>query len=611
MELTDVWRATMEMFRPPSNISVAEWADRYRMIAGKSNAEPGPWRTDRAPYQREIMNAATQKGVHKIVMMTSAQCGKTDMTLNMICRMIDCDPGPALLVLPAEDDTENYSKERLTPTLEITPRLRKKIYGGHQSTITNKAFPGGFLAMAGANSPGGLKSRPVRYLFLDEVDGYPINSGGEGDPVRLAEKRTQNFFNRLVVMTSTPKLKETSVIYREFLRGTQEEWEIRCAHCGEYSPINFDDIRFTKHIVKTGDTDMEFQVDGVSWSCPKCREEMQEHDVKTAPGRWTAGNPEALEKGVRSFHLTAFSSPWSTWKELVKRFLDAKDDPFLLQTFYNTDLGLPFERTYKAADADEMYERREKYKAEVPNGVLVLTMGMDTQDNRLEYEVVGWGREEESWGIQRGVIPGRADDPETWEQVDALLDRQWEMENGKTLRIAVTFIDSGGHFTDSIYRECARRLPKRVFPIKGANRDTGPLVRHTQTKHGGLLIELNVSVGKEAVLYAARVDKPGRRYMHFPDSDEAGYDEYYFKGLISERLEKERKRGQDVLRWVKIYERNEPLDMRNYARCAFKSVKINLDDRERKLYGEAQVRRASTAPGKKRPKGLISEGVKV
>ena len=177
MTLAELQRQTLNLFRPPSEETVSEWADKNRIIVGKAAPEPGPWHTDRAPYQREIMDAYTQRGIHDIVIMSSAQIGKTDMEMNMIGRMIDLDPGPCLMVLPAEDDTENFSKERLSPTIEATPALRKKVYTGNGSTILQKGFPGGFVALTGANSPGGLKSRPVRYLFMDEVDGYPASAG--------------------------------------------------------------------------------------------------------------------------------------------------------------------------------------------------------------------------------------------------------------------------------------------------------------------------------------------------------------------------------------------------------------------------------------------------
>lgn len=612
MNLTELGRKTLNLFMPPSDESVSQWADRYRIIVGKSAPEPGPWHTDRAPYQKDIMDSFSERGVHDIVVMSSAQIGKTDMIMNMMGRMICDAPGSSLLVMPAEDDTDNFSKERLSPTIEATPCLRERVYGGNGSTIRYKSFPGGFISMTGAMSPGGLKSRPIQYLFMDEVDGYPASAGVEGDPVSLAKKRTQNFAFAKRVFTSTPTIKGTSRIYKEFLRGTQEEWEVQCKHCGEHSAVVFDDIRFEKRVTAQNGEQKEYEVTDAAWRCPKCQQMMAEYEVKRAPARWVARNPKARERGIRSFHINAFLSPWSNWKDECKKFLDSKDDPEMLKAFYNLELGLPFERKEHTAIPELMYMRREHYRAEVPNGVLVITIGIDTQDNRLEYEVKGWGRGDESWGIQYGVIPGRADEESTWEQVDALLDREWKMENGKTIRAAVTFMDAGGHHYDAVVEHCNARRAKRIYPIRGDNKDSGPLVHHTKsTKKGLNLFLLNVYVGKRAVLYNAGITEPGPRYMHYPDDAERGYDEYYFRGLISEQVMTVKKRGVYVEEWVKVHERNEPLDCCNYARCAYKGFKIDLDAFERRLYGESRIIPADASGKPKRPKGLISAGIKL
>ncbi|MBQ9252257.1 MAG: phage terminase large subunit family protein [Clostridia bacterium] len=614
MTLGELKRVTLSMFRPPSDMTVSEWADKHRRLAGMGSSERGKWHTDRAPYQREMMDAFSQRGVHDITFMTGAQIGKTVMMSNMIGYTIDQKPGPCLLVMPAEDDAENYSKERLAPDIEATPVLKEKVFGGNANTILMKKFPGGFISLTGAMSPGGLKSRPIKILFMDEVDGYPASAGVEGDPVKLAMKRTQTFGSGAKrVCTSTPTIKATSRIYKEFLHGTQEEWEITCKHCGEHSSIQFDDIRFEKTERIVNENQKEYEVGNVRWRCPKCGGEMEEWEAKRAPAKWVAYNPEALQKaGHRSFHLTSFSSPWATWKEICQKFLDGKDDPEMLKTFYNLELGLPYEHKERTILPEGMYLRREHYEAEVPKGVLVITIGIDTQDNRLEYEVKGWGRKDESWGIQYGVIPGRADEESTWEQVDALLDRGWRLENGKTMKAAVTFMDAGGHFYDSVVEHCAMRRMKRIYPIRGENKETGTLVRHTKsTKKGLNLFLLNVMSGKRDILYNAGITEPGPRYMHYPDNEDAGYDEHYFKGLISEMEKPVKKRGVYVMEWVKIYERNEPLDCCNYARCAFKGFKIDLDAYERRLYGEATIQRAAPIGKPKKPKGLISSGIKI
>ncbi len=612
MNLIELGRATLDMFRPPSDDSVSEWADHNRIIVGKSAPEPGPWRTDRAPYQKEIMDSFSDRGIRDITMMFCAQAGKTNLIMNMMGYVIDIKPSSCLFVMPRDDDIISFSKERLTPTIEATPVLNEKVYGGNDSTLLYKNFPGGFIAMAGAMSPAGLKSRPIENLFMDEIDGYPPSAGVEGDPVSLARKRTQNYPFAKRVLTSTPTVKQTSRIYKEFLHGTREEWEVQCAHCGEYSQIIFDDIQFKKTESVDINGGKEYEVESAVWCCPKCHGIMQEYEVKRAPAKWVAYNPKALSQGHRSFHLNAFISPWSDWKDECKKFLDAKDDPEMLKTFYNLELGLPFERKESTTLPDILYARREHYNAEVPNGVLIIAIGVDTQDDRFEYEVRGWGRDEESWGIQYGVIPGSPREDSTWALLDDVIDRKWHMENGKTMQALVTFVDAGGHFYDAVTERCAERRMKRVFPIRGDNKDTGPLMHRAQkTKNGLKAYFLNVYVGKRAVLYNAARKKPGPYYMHFPDNEDAGYDERYFKGLISEKTDMVKQRGVWVEKWVKIVERNEPLDCANYNRCAFKSIKFDLDAWEQRLYGTKKIKPADTSGRPKRPKGLISSGIKV
>ncbi len=619
MKLGDIARATLDCFRPPSAESVSEWAEKNRVLTSKS-AEPGPWKNDRAPYQREIMDAYTEPGIWKIVVMSSAQVGKTDMVLNMIGRSVDLDPGPMLFVGPSDEYMEKFSKERLADNIAASPVLRRKVHeaksrdGGN--TLMNKSFPGGFLALTGANSPAGLAGRPIQKLFMDEVDRMPKSAGTEGDPVMLATERTVTFFNRKIVLTSTPTDKGASRIEKEFTHGTQEEWCVECEGCHTYHEIVFEDIRFEKEAAAQGDYS-EWTVTDAKWRCPQCGHLMDELAVKRAPAKWIPRNPRARERGVRSFHLNAFMSPWGNWKEICKLFLDSKDDANLLKTFYNLQLGKSFELRTETGEPERLFERRETYPAEVPRGVLALTMGVDTQDNRLEYEVVGWGRSEESWGIRRGVIPGRADEEKTWQKLDELLDRVWILENGKGLKIAAAFIDSGGHYTEEIYNGCRARLNKRIFPIKGNNRDDGPLVRLSKTqkttRRGLNLFIINVYAGKEAILYNTGVSEKGARYMHYPDNPEAGYDQEYFRGLISERRVLKPAKGRQAAQyvWEQTYTRNEPLDMRNYARAAFKCFDIDLRAAEERLWGEKKVTPGTPKGAPKKPRGRLSAGIKV
>lgn len=617
--IAELARYTYSMFRPPAQQTVSEWADANRVLVSESSAEPGAWRSDRAPYQREIMDAFTQPGIWQIVIMASAQVGKSEIELNMMGCAIDNDPGPMLYIQPTDKVAEDYSKRRIAPMIQACPTLREKVFKARSrdaaNTISMKTFPGGSLAIIGANSPADLSSKPVRYIFMDETDRFPASAGTEGDPQELAERRTETFrHNRKIVKTSTPTIKGKSKIETDYMNGTQEEWHTECPHCHTYNYIRFADIHFEKEDYVNEGGDEDYHVKVVTWRCPTCKRDIGEYECKRLPAKWVQKNPKAIQNGIRSFRLNAFMSPWSDWKDIVWKFLKAHKDPEKLKTFYNTILGESWEVHTNSGLDETLYKRREHYDAEVPTGVLLLTMGMDTQDNRLEYEVVGWDRNGQSWGISRGVIPGRADAPGVWEEVDALLDREWRLANGMKMKILATFIDSGGHFTTAIYKACAKRASKRIWPIKGEKGEGKPECRPMKRGQGeGAKFMLGVDAGKEGIMYEAAVEEPGPNYMHFPIDYRAGYDMEYFKGLISERMEIHRRGGQGVIVWEQFYERNEPLDCRNYARMAYRYFHWRFDELERIVNGIEEPKKiiTKTEETKRRQRRVVSRGIQV
>lgn len=617
--ISELARYTYSMFRPPLQQTVSEWADTNRVLVSESSAEPGAWRTDRAPYQREIMDSFTQPGIWQIVIMASAQVGKSEIELNMMGCAIDNDPGPMLYIQPTDKVAEDYSKRRIQPMINACPTLREKVFKAKSrdsaNTITMKTFPGGSLAIIGANSPADLASKPVRYIFMDETDRFPASAGTEGDPQELAERRTETFrHNRKIVKTSTPTIKGRSKIETDYMNGTQEEWHTECPYCHTYNFMRFVDIKFEKEEIKNERGDMDYIVKSVVWRCPTCKRDIGEHEAKRLPAKWVSKNPQAVKNGVRSFRLNAFMSPWSDWKDIIWKFLKAHKDPEKLKTFYNTILGETWEIHSNNGLDEALYKRREHYDAEVPSGVLLLTMGVDTQDNRLEYEVVGWDRYGQSWGISRGIIPGRADAPGVWEEIDSLLTRQWRLKNGMKMRILASFIDSGGHFTQEVYRECAKRQTRRIWAIKGEPGEGKPYCRpmkRTNAKDGIKFI-LGVDQGKEGIMYEAGVTEIGPSYMHFPIDYRAGYDMEFFKGLISERMVMHRRSGRSTIAWEKVYERNEPLDCRNYARAAYRYFNWNFDSLEKVIKGEDEPKIITKKEETKRKqRHVVSRGIKV
>lgn len=579
----------LSAMKPPENLTVSQWADKHRRLSSEASAEVGKWRTSRTPYMKEILDSFTDPKVEHIVVVAASQVGKSEALNNMIGYCIHQDPGPILLVEPTVENAKFYSKERIAPMIRETKCLKKVISAPKSrdsgNTVLQKAFPGGMLTLTGSTEAQALCSRPIRYLFGDERDRWAASAGAEGDPWGLALARTTTFYNRKMVEVSTPTVKGASRIAESYELGTMERWKTKCKHCGEYSEIKFEDIRF-EHTV-SGKEEKTFEVKSICYSCPVCGGVSTENEVKKQPSMWVAETPEAKElHKTRSFWLTAWVSPWATWESIILQFLQAGNDSAKLQVVYNTKFGMLWENRGDMDSEEDIMARREDYGAELPDGVLVLTCGVDTQDNRLEYEVVGHGHFGEKWGIKKGIIMGRPDTDEVWERLDDVIDRKYAFANGKTLGISLTFMDEGGHFTQEVRCRCAERQHKNLFAIKGAagNRDIPYTTVPKKQKIiiGGRYIgtvwvyEIGVDAGKQKIFDSLRVRTPGAKYCHFPRSDDYGKE--YFKSLMSEHLVYDKKL-KNPWHWEKIpgHERNEALDCRNYANAAFAALDPDLD----------------------------------
>lgn len=583
-------------FAPPEDLTVTEWAEKYRRLSPESSAEAGPWRTSRTPYLKEPMEAFNDPRISNIVMVAASQVGKSEFLLNCIAYAIDQDPASTMLILPTLEDARKFSRLRIAPMIRDSKRLKEKVSEvktrDSGNTILQKSFPGGMLTITGSNSASALASTPARYIFGDERDRWAVSAGTEGDPWELAKARQTTFYNKKSVETSTPTIKGRSNIEASFYRGTQERWCHQCPHCGEWHEIRFDQIKF-EFTTNTINRKKVYTITSLHWLCPDCGCLSTEDTMRRQPAKWIADNPDAYSRGVRSFWLTAFASPWITWATIVQRFLEARKDPELLKVVYNTLLGELWEDRGDLEDEDSIMARREEYDAELPEGVLALTCGVDTQDNRLEYEVVGYGHYNESWGIVKGFIMGKPDNPEVWAKLDEVIDHVYKFKSGKGLRISMTCVDSGGHYTQEVYAACRARMQKRVFAIKGKGGPDIPFVNvptkvplKDNKRIFCYLYTIGVDAGKSKIMSGLKVQEPGANYAHFPRGDR-GYDSNYFAGLLSEKLVLSRTARGDRWTWEKLpgHQRNEALDCRNYANAAFRLVNPDLDAIERRLKG--------------------------
>lgn len=611
-------------FKPPENLTVAEWADKYRRLSPENSAEAGPWRTSRTPYLKKPMESFTDPKVKNIVMVAASQVGKTELELNAIGYIIDQDPGTILYVHPTLDEARKFSNLRITPMIRDSKQLKAKVADvktrDSKNTILQKSFPGGMLMLAGSNAPAALASTPARYIIGDERDRWAVSAGTEGDPWGLAKARQTTFYNAKSIEVSTPTIKGASNIEESYLNGTQERWCHKCPECGEYGEIIFDRIHFNSTHKKVHGKKI-YKIDGpVSWACPHCGSLIEEEIMRRQPAQWIANNPAAYEKGTVSYWLNAFSSPWKSWESIVLQFLETKDDPQRLKVTFNTLFGELWEDRGGVADEDTMLARREDYgtnkdgsPVEVPEGVLVLTCGVDTQDNRLEYEVVGHGHYGETWGIKKGYIMGRPDTAAVWQQLDDVIDHVYRFKDSERgLKISITCVDSGGHYTQNVYEACRARLHKRVFAIKGKGGDGIPFVTppskipiRDNKKVTCWLYTIGVDAGKAMIMSNIEVQEPGAKYCHFPRGDYYGYDSYYFNGLLSEKLELSQTKSGNRWAWVKIpgHTRNEALDCRDYALAGFKIIDpdtLAVEQRLKNLPAKKEQKKPAAQPQQRR-----------
>ncbi|CDB88245.1 phage terminase large subunit (GpA) [Firmicutes bacterium CAG:170] len=623
--LNKAMRKALAGMTPPDDLTVTQWAEAKRRLSAESAAEPGPWRTERTPYLREPMDAFTDPKVRHIVMVAASQVGKSEFLNNCIGYIIDEDPGSILFIHPTTIDAQEYSKLRIAPMLRDSPALRQKIAApksrDSHNTILQKAYPGGILTMCGSTEAHALASKPIRYVFGDERDRWATSAGNEGDPWDLAMARQTTFYNAKAVEVSTTTIKNASAIEAAYYTGTMERWNSKCPHCGEYHEIRWSDIRFEydEIIVSHKKT---YKVKKVYYTCPGCGCISTEAEMKRAPAKWIAENPEAYGQGTRSFWLNAFVSQWASWESIVLKYLNALGSTKKMQVVFNTCFGEPWEDRGDIEDEDSLLARREDYgkdkngePVELPPGVLVLTAGVDTQDDRMEYEIVGHGFFGETWGIEKGIVMGRPDDDATWNKLDEVVfDRVMRFENGVGLRVSMSFVDEGGHFTQSVRAQCNARISKKVFCIKGMPGQDKPYI--SPPKKQKIFVnqiavgtcwqyQLGVDSGKEIIMDNLRVQTPGQKYCHFPKRDD--YGSAYFAGLLSETKVYDPNKKQPWS-WKKIpgHERNEPLDCRNYALAAFKALPKNLDEIDRQIKAASGVRvpappSANITPPKRRP----------
>lgn len=567
-------QAFLEGLRPDPDLTVSEWADQYRMLSNKASAEPGPWRTDRTPYLREIMDCMSSSStVQKVVFMAGAQLGKTEGINNVVGYMISEAPGPAMFVQPTIEMAKRLSKQRLESLIHETPRLAEKIAPARSrdsgNTLFSKEYPGGILLLTGANSATGLRSAPCRWVLLDEVDAFPHDVDGEGDPCALAERRASTFSRRKIILTSTPTVKDMSRIETEYLASDQRRYFVPCPHCGHMQYLQWKNLQWRDGDPRTA-----------AYVCESCGTHIREHykSEMLRKGEWRA-TATAEDKRTAGFHLSSLYSPlgWKSWEEIVGEFLRAKNDAPLLKTFVNTVLGETWEEEVGAKlGADGLRERAEFYESNtVPEGASLVTAGVDVQDNRVAVGLYAWGAGEECWLMWHGEIYGDPAGKKLWSQVDDIINRTYPRADGEPVKVSAVGIDSGGHYTSEVYAYCRERRKRGVFALKGqSQRNKPPIGKPSKVdinykgqvlKNSAELFPVGVDTIKSTLFGRLKHNETGPGYIHF--HNEAGQE--YFKQLTAERQVVRYVKGFAIREWKKkAGDRNEALDVLVYSYAA-------------------------------------------
>lgn len=579
--MTAAFSAGSEMMKPDPVMQVSDWSDANRILSVVASSESGRWRTERTPYAKEIMDALSANSPYReVVFMKGSQIGGTEIGLNWIGYLVDTCPGPALIVQPIELLARRFTRQRLDPMFRDTPRLRGKLRDKKSrdsaNTAVMKEYDGGILIIAGANSGPSLRSMPIKYLMLDEIDSYPQDLGGEGDPVGLAEARARTFARRKVFKCSSPTIDGRSRIKSAYDASDQRVYEVPCPFCEHMQPITWSQIKWepgkfeTAHLV-----------------CVECERKISE-SYKTkmlTAGRWFARNPNS---DIAGFHLSALYSPagWYSWAQAAYEWTEAQKDETKLKVFINTVLGETWKIKGEAPEWRNLYDRREHYPFNVvPVGGLFLTAGVDVQKDRLELEIVAWGSDRQSWSIDYRVLLGDTSGTDVYKKLDGILNETFEVENSSArLPIRLMAIDSG-YNTQAVYN-FTRHKTGRAIAIKGFDNQQAIVGAPSMVEisFGGRRIPNGIrlwpvgSSHSKTELYGwLRLNQPTNAgetfpygFCHFPQ-----YPDEYFKMLTAEQIVVKMVKGRPKYFWEKVRERNEALDARIYARAA--AAIIGLD----------------------------------
>lgn len=577
-----VAQAWQRALAPRKPLTVSQWADLHRRLSSKGSAEPGQWKTDRNPPLREPMDALSARSpVREVALKFPIQYGKTECALNVLGYVMHHNPGPAMVCLPGEVSMNKWVAQKLNPMLEESPAVRQCLASTATRDGANrrefKDFEGGQLFIEHAGSPQRLKSTTVRFLLVDEIDEFAASLHTGDDPVDMLNGRTSAFpatYKRLYI--STPTIKGISRIDALYEKSDQRRYYVPCPHCGHEQPLEWAGLRWGPKVVG--------QVTSVAYICRECGAAIEEHHKTEMirAGRWVAENPLGRTRG---YHINALYYQLGLgprWADLVEMWLDAQGDPAKLKTFINDRLAECYEDpAMRAVRHNAIADRAEGYALRVaPDGALVVTVGVDTQDNRLAVHFVGWGVGLSLWTLDYVELPGDPADDAVWTSLTELLNRPISRAGGGELRVQAVAIDMGGHRTEAVKAFVRSGRVRRPMAIFGATANNAPVLGKPkaadvtwrgQTDKRGVFTYQVGTVNAKHWLYGRLSTDAARdaadRVTHFSDQ----LPPEFFAGLVSETYNPaknrfEKRRGA----------RNEPLDTWVYAFVAAHHPELRL-----------------------------------
>lgn len=576
--LDDIRRDVLAALRPPERLALSEWVERSIYLPSSIAATPGRMRL--WPHQRSIADSMGDPTVERVTVLKGVRIGYSQLLVAAIAHYAVNDPSPVLCVLPTEADARNLMTGSIEPTFRESPALRAALTSdlGERDTMLTRRYPGGSLKLISAGAPRNLRGHTARVLLLDEVDGFEIDAGGEGDPVKLAEKRTLSYGDRKIIMGSTPVDEATSRVLRAYEASDQRVYEVPCPECGIFSEITWSAIEWQHD-----------QPETAAWRCPHCDALVPEarKAEMVAAGAWRATRPDVQSHHGYRVNCLVSLLPNARWNVLAAEFIQAKrDGPESLKAFTTTVLAEPWRDLGDELDDSSLASRREPFGLDaIPPEVLVITAGLDVQDDRVEVSTVGWTKDGDALVLAHEIVWGSYLDNETWAEVDDLLKRSWRHPNGGLLTVDAALVDSGsGGHTDAVYAFAHGRAGRRIFASKGVPGFQRPGVELSKSRKLARLILVGVDTLKSEIMNRLL----GGRTIRFCES----LTPTYFEQLTGERRIVQYRRGAPLRRFERIPGRRvETLDCLVYAFAARQLARMNLDRRAEELASPILPRR--------------------